>query len=85
VTGTREDGGNGGPYRQESGIIDGFRQCRLHGDAFMPACMVGGSHVELLATKWKSTSDRWTRVEQTATDRWVRSYLISKSNLNAKI
>jgi hypothetical protein len=85
ATDTREDGSDGGPYRQESGGIDGYRQHRLSGDAFMPVRVVGGSHVELLAPRWKRTSDRWTRAEETATNRWARNYLISKSNLNVKI
>jgi hypothetical protein len=50
-----EDGDSG-----ESGGVDGFRQRRLSGESFMPAGAVGGSHVELLATRWKSISDRWT-------------------------
>jgi hypothetical protein len=49
-----EDGGSG-----ESGGVDGFRQRQLSGEAFMPARAVGGNRVELLAARWKSTSDRW--------------------------
>jgi hypothetical protein len=40
----------------ESSGVDGFSE------SFMPVGAVGGSHVELLATRWKSTSDRWTPV-----------------------
>jgi hypothetical protein len=48
------DGGSG-----ESGGVDGFGQRRLPGEAFMPARVIGGSRMELLAARWKSTSDRW--------------------------
>jgi hypothetical protein len=41
------------------GGVDGFGQRRLPGEAFMPARVIGGSRMELLAARWKSTSDRW--------------------------
>jgi hypothetical protein len=48
------DGGSG-----ESGGVDGFGQRRLSGEAFMMTRAVGRSRVELLAARWKSTSDKW--------------------------
>jgi hypothetical protein len=48
------DGGSG-----ESGGVDGFGQRRLSGEAFMTTRAVGRSRVELLAARWKSTSDKW--------------------------
>jgi hypothetical protein len=84
MTRIREDGGDGGPYWQESGDVDGFRQRRLSGDAFMPTRVVGGSRLELLAARRKSTSDKWARAEETTTNRWAHTHFISKSNLNAE-